>query len=122
MKYSKYYLGDDMATSWVFELEGKNYILGKESPCLTAGRGDENDLVLKNVTSSRVHATIADRGKAGCILIDHSTNGTLVHSDDDGIERCVKNAEYTLPKSGTIRFGLMSDDRIAAIKFKTQES
>jgi len=62
-------------------LAGKRFKVGSES--ITFGRSDENDVVLTNLLTSRVHAELRHED-GGCLLHDRgSSNGTWVNG------RCV---------------------------------
>ena len=58
-------------------LAGKRFAVGDES--ITFGRGDENDVVLANLLTSRVHAELRYQD-GGYVLHDRgSSNGTWVN-------------------------------------------
>ncbi len=78
---------------------------------LTIGRDPENDLVLADPRVSRCHARVAlRRGKF--ILIDESTNGTVVHT---GKGRTVRLHREELILDGTGSIGIESGSDAGAV-------
>lgn len=67
------------------------------------GRGDQNELVVRNSLVSRLHARIEYR-RGKFVLIDQSVNGTFVRKTN-GTETLVRRDELILDGSGTIGLG-----------------
>lgn len=67
------------------------------------GRGDQNELVVRNSLVSRLHARIEYR-RGKFVLIDQSVNGTFVRKTN-GTETLVRRDELILEGSGTIGLG-----------------
>ncbi len=70
---------------------------------VTLGRADENDITVKGNLISRIHARI-ELNKTRFVLVDESTNGTFVQSDD-GEENYVRRDSVQLTGSGLIGLG-----------------
>jgi len=69
----------------------------------TLGRGQENDLVIKGNLVSRLHARI-EAGKNRFMLVDQSTNGTFVQSQN-GDDAFVRRDAIPLKGQGVIGLG-----------------
>jgi adenylate cyclase len=69
----------------------------------TIGRNAENDLMVSDDYTSRLHAQIIVR-KGKFILVDRSTNGTFVVSPDNS-HTFIQREEYLLQNSGWIGLG-----------------
>jgi adenylate cyclase len=79
----------------------------RNNPAITLGRHEQNDLVVNDVISSRVHARIEyHRGKF--VLIDQSTNGTYV-SLEGKPSTFVHHDDYVLKAHGIISLGQEAD-------------
>jgi len=88
---------------------GREVVLDdRQQPSLTAGRGKDNDLVLRGHLVSRVHARI-EAGKNRFMLVDESTNGSFVHASS-GEESFVRRDAVALSGSGMIGFGQPPED------------
>jgi class 3 adenylate cyclase len=74
-----------------------------DHPSVTAGRAEQNDLVVHGDLISRLHARI-DFRNGRFSLTDQSTNGTYV-TDASGNERLVRHDSQVLTGAGTISFG-----------------
>jgi len=70
---------------------------------VTAGRADQNDIVVRGELVSRLHARI-DYRNGRFSLTDQSTNGTWV-TDASGTEHPVRHDSLVLSGTGTISFG-----------------
>jgi len=70
---------------------------------IALGRGDDNDVTIKANLISRVHARI-EINKTHYLIVDESTNGTLVQRDD-GEELYVRRDSAQLTGSGLIGLG-----------------
>jgi len=77
--------------------------LNKTHPSVTAGRGEQNDLVFKDEMVSRLHARIDYRNQRFA-LTDQSVNGTWV-AEGAGPARLVRHDTQVLSGAGTISFG-----------------
>jgi class 3 adenylate cyclase len=69
----------------------------------TLGRGQENDLVIKGNLVSRLHARI-EAGKNRFMLVDQSTNGSFVQTQD-GEDAFVRRDAIPLKGKGVIGLG-----------------
>jgi class 3 adenylate cyclase len=78
-------------------------VVSRERPLLTIGRDPDNDLVLAFGEVSRRHARIEWR-RGRCILVDESTNGTLV-APDRRLPRHVRRDQHALEGCGVIAAG-----------------
>lgn len=72
-------------------------------PSVTLGRGRQNDLVIQDEYTSRLHARIEYR-RQKFVLLDQSTNGTFVRSADGNVIT-LRREEMTLQGSGVISLG-----------------
>ena len=75
----------------------------RERSAATLGRGQENDLVIKGNLVSRLHARI-EAGKNRFMLVDQSTNGTFVQSQN-GDDAFVRRDAIPLKGQGVIGLG-----------------
>jgi class 3 adenylate cyclase len=75
----------------------------RERSAATLGRGQENDLVIKGNLVSRLHARI-EAGKNRFILVDQSTNGSFVQSQN-GDDAFVRRDAIPLKGHGVIGLG-----------------
>lgn len=82
---------------------GDDYFLDAEHPALRLGRGDENDLVVKDSLASRLHARIELR-KGKVVLVDQSLNGTYVRMEGEE-EQFLRRDEQPLRGRGVISLG-----------------
>ena len=91
------------------------------NPSVTLGRQAQNDLVVDDAITSRIHARIEfHRGKF--TLIDQSTNGTFV-CEDDKEPLLVHNDEVVLGEGGFITMGrLAAAESPEAIRFTFENS
>ena len=78
-------------------------IVSSEVPSLSFGRGADADIVVQSDLASRQHARIEYR-RGKYILIDRSTNGTFVRTDD-GRDVYVHREELPLQGRGIISLG-----------------
>ncbi len=91
--------------------------LSGQRPAATVGRGDHNDLVIRESTVSRLHARIEHR-KGRFLLIDQSANGTFI-VPDDGAGRFVHRDSVDLLGTGLLGLGTPpSSDSRAAIRYE----
>jgi len=83
--------------------QGKEVIVGDGRKTATLGRAEDNDVVVKGTLISRLHARVeVHRGKI--TLVDESTNGTFVQTDD-GEEFFVRRDSTQLTGKGVIGLG-----------------
>ena len=75
----------------------------EQHPSVTAGRAEQNDMVVREDLVSRLHARI-DYRNGRFSLTDQSTNGTYV-SDGTGPARLVRHDTHVLAGAGLIGFG-----------------
>ncbi len=71
--------GPAVSVTLALQYGGKQWTLGTDLPTLSIGRGDTNDLVIDDRHVSRLHARI-ELVRRRFFIIDHSTNGTYIHS------------------------------------------
>lgn len=77
--------------------------VGPDRPVVTLGRDRANDLVIHDIRASRHHARIEFR-QDRFILVDQSTNGTYVDTDEYGVT-VVRRIEAQLRGIGKLSFG-----------------
>jgi len=82
---------------------GTSLVIDGKKSAAVLGRDKNNDLVVNNPLASRQHAQIECRGDK-FILIDQSTNGTYVFTED-GRKSFVHREEFPLSGSGSISLG-----------------
>jgi hypothetical protein len=99
---------------------GREYLLDDSKKELTMGRAEENDIVIKGTLISRLHAKIeASRDKF--LLIDQSTNGTFVTSQE-GKEAFVRRDSVILQGKGMIGLGKLPEANATdAIRYQLEE-
>lgn len=86
------------------KFQGQELVLSADGVrAVTLGRAEENDITLKGNLVSRIHARI-ELNKTRFFLVDESTNGTFVQSDD-GEESYVRRDSVQLTGSGLIGLG-----------------
>lgn len=71
--------------------------------CITLGSEPESGLRVAGTFTSRQHATI-ERRKHSYVLVDHSTNGTFVQTEDERVA-FVRRGELRLWGEGWISLG-----------------
>jgi class 3 adenylate cyclase len=82
---------------------GMSLVIDEKKSAAVLGRDKNSDLVVNNPLASRQHAQIECRG-GKFILIDQSTNGTYVFTED-GRKSFVHREEFPLSGSGSISLG-----------------
>ena len=87
----------------VLNWQQHNAILGSADEAVSLGSGSGVDLPVTNGFASRNHAYI-ERRKQDYVLIDHSTNGTYVQTEDERIS-LVHRGEMRLWGAGWISLG-----------------
>jgi adenylate cyclase len=99
---------------------GREYILGDGKDSLTLGRADENDIVVQGGLISRIHARV-EIARNKVLLVDQSTNGTFVTSQD-GKEAFVRRDSVTLQGKGLIGLGKLPEANASdAIRYQLEE-
>lgn len=92
--------------------------VSRQNPVVTIGRDVASDLVLTDIHASRNHCRV-EHTDDGTLLIDASTNGTLV-VDGEKQERLVKNSSVALKGRGMLFFGRpFKGERRGGIRFET---
>ena len=92
----------------------EEYALEPAHPVISIGRGPHNDIIVNYDLVSRQHLQLAYRG-GRAVLIDNSTNGSLV-ANDRGEETVVHRTVQALSGKGAIYFGSPSEtDRRYAV-------
>jgi len=90
---------------------GQTHHMNHEKVHVRIGRSDENDIVINNANTSRLHATI--ELKAGKFLLtDKSVNGTYVFFDDGNMQK-IHMDSMTLYQKGRILLGSRDDEENA---------
>lgn len=84
------------------------HIVTEARPILLMGREEGNDIVILDRRASRHHARIEWR-RGEFFLIDQSTNGTFVASDEEA-ELMLKREEVALPLTGRIGCGFSAEE------------
>jgi class 3 adenylate cyclase len=88
----------------VLKFQGQQVVLAADGTrSVTMGRADENNVTIKGNLISRIHARI-ELNKTRFMLIDESTNGTFIQSDD-GEEIYVRRDSTQINGSGLIGMG-----------------
>ena len=85
--------------------DDRELVVDERSSSITIGRAEENDVVVKGRLSSRLHARI-EIGRSKFVLIDQSTNGTFVQTDD-GEELFIRQDIRQLKGQGMIGLGCL---------------
>jgi pSer/pThr/pTyr-binding forkhead associated (FHA) protein len=85
------------------QFHGQTLEAGKNRPCVTLGRYNQNDVIMKNHRVSRSHARI-DYRRGKFVLTDQSLNGTFVHTQE-GKGIFLKRDEMLLQGKGFISLG-----------------
>ena len=99
----------------VIAYQGKEKEFTPGPHIFTMGRGQDCDIVVSDRLSSRKHAHFVYR-KGKFVLIDHSTNGTFVQTEDEQTT-FIRRGEMRLWGSGWIALGQPLSDG-AAIRFE----
>jgi adenylate cyclase len=101
--------------------QDKELMLDETHSSITIGRAEDNDIVIKGNLISRLHARIEiNRNKF--VLIDQSTNGTFVQTDD-GEESFVRRDSLQIKGEGMIGLGRLPEaDSPQTIRFECEDS
>ncbi|MEO6078605.1 MAG: adenylate/guanylate cyclase domain-containing protein [Steroidobacteraceae bacterium] len=95
-------------------------VVEEARPHIAIGRADENELVIRGNLISRIHARV-EISRNKFLLIDQSTNGTFVNSDD-GEESFVRRDSMQLKGAGMIGLGKVpEEDSPQTIQFFCEE-
>jgi len=87
----------------VLNWQQRNATLGSAEQSVSLGTGSAVDLSVVSTFASRAHAYI-ERRKQDYVLVDHSTNGTYVQTEDERISM-VHRGEMRLWGAGWISLG-----------------
>jgi adenylate cyclase len=100
---------------------GRELVLDhRERSAATLGRGQENDLVIKGNLVSRLHARI-EAGKNRFMLVDQSTNGSFVQTED-GDDAFVRRDAIPLKGQGVIGLGRVPEPQsYHTVEFSCEE-
>ena len=99
---------------------GREFVLGDDRESLTMGRAEENDIVVKGNLISRLHARI-ELARNKFMLIDQSTNGTFVTSEE-GKEAFVRRDSVALQGKGLIGLGRLPEAAaLDAIRYQIED-
>lgn len=98
------------------KIQDRDFVLDERRPSIVIGRAEDNDVVVKGNLISRLHARI-EVNRHKFVLIDQSTNGTFVQTDD-GEEAFVRRDSLQIKGSGLIGLGkLPEQDSPQTIRF-----
>jgi adenylate cyclase len=102
------------------KIQDRDYVLDEHHPSLVIGRAEDSDVVVKGNLISRLHARI-EINRHKFVLIDQSTNGTFVQTDD-GDEAFVRRDSLQIKGRGLIGLGkLPEQDSPQTIRFVCEE-
>jgi len=100
--------------------QGREYVVGDGKENLTMGRAEENDIVVQGGLISRIHARI-EIARNKLLLVDQSTNGTFVTSQD-GKEAFVRRDSLALQGKGMIGLGKLPEANAPdAIRYQLED-
>ena len=101
-------------TAFKLELTLQNLVLKEYSLAdgarLTIGRVQGNDIVLKDMTVSRLHATIAVKGRSLFVLDQGSKNGTIVNATKVTSAELYDGDVVRIGKNYTLRVSALTPD------------
>jgi adenylate cyclase len=98
------------------KIQERDFILDERHPSIVIGRAEDNDVVVKGNLISRLHARI-EVSRHKFVLIDQSTNGTFVQTDD-GEESFVRRDSLQIKGRGLIGLGKLPEpDSPQTIRF-----
>jgi adenylate cyclase len=101
--------------------QDRDIVIDDQRPAIAIGRAEDNDVVVKGNLISRLHARI-EINRHKFVLIDQSTNGTFVQTDD-GDEAFVRRDSLQIKGKGLIGLGkLPEQDSPQTIRFDCEES
>jgi adenylate cyclase len=99
----------------VMHFEGREFIVDEARPFVTAGRGENNDIVATDDLVSHEHFRVELR-HGRCTISDNSTNGTYLISAR-GITTPVRRETLPLKGEGHVHFGNAGDHTDFGIEF-----
>jgi adenylate cyclase len=103
------------------QCQDREFVLDEQHPTVAIGRAEDNDLIVKGNLISRLHARI-EINRHKFVLIDQSTNGTFVQSQD-GDEAFVRRDSVQIKGKGMIGLGKLPDqDSPQTIRFACEEA
>ena len=103
------------------QCQDRELVLDENNPTVAIGRAEDNDLIVKGNLISRLHARI-EINRHKFVLIDQSTNGTFVQSQD-GDEAFVRRDSVQIKGKGMIGLGKLPDqDSPQTIRFVCEEA
>jgi adenylate cyclase len=101
--------------------QDQDIVVDEHHPGIAIGRAEDNDVVVKGNLISRLHARI-EINRHKFVLIDQSTNGTFVQSED-GDEAFVRRDSMQIKGKGMIGLGKLPEhDSPQVIRFACEES
>jgi class 3 adenylate cyclase len=102
------------------QFQEREIVLDERHPAVAIGRAEDNDLIVKGNLISRLHARI-EINRHKFVLVDQSTNGTFVQSQD-GDEAFVRRDSVQIKGKGMIGLGkLPEEDSPQTIRFVCEE-
>ena len=102
------------------QYQEREIVLDERHPAVAIGRAEDNDVIVKGNLISRLHARI-EINRHKFVLIDQSTNGTFVQSQD-GDEAFVRRDSVQIKGKGMIGLGKLPDhDSPQTIRFVCEE-
>jgi adenylate cyclase len=100
--------------------QDREIVLDERHPAVAIGRAEDNYLIIKGNLISRLHARI-EINRHKFVLVDQSTNGTFVQSQD-GDEAFVRRDSVQIKGKGMIGLGkLPEQDSPQTIRFACEE-
>lgn len=96
-----------------------NVVLNEERSAATLGRSTGADIAVEETLASRMHVRIElRRGKF--FIVDQSTNGTYIKSNETGNETFLRREEAPLTGSGQISLGrAFNENPVEIVKYHT---
>jgi adenylate cyclase len=102
------------------QFQDREIVLDERHPSVVIGRAEDSDIIIKGNLISRLHARI-EISRHKFVLIDQSTNGTFVQSQD-GEEAFVRRDSVQIKGKGMIGLGKLPDhDSPQTIRFVCEE-
>jgi adenylate cyclase len=102
------------------QFQDREIVLDERHPSVVIGRAEDNDVIVKGNLISRLHARI-EMNRHKFVLVDQSTNGTFVQSQD-GDEAFVRRDSVQIKGKGMIGLGKLPDqDSPQTIRFICEE-
>jgi class 3 adenylate cyclase len=102
------------------QFQEREIVLDERHPSVVIGRAEDNDVIVKGNLISRLHARI-EINRHKFVLVDQSTNGTFVQSQD-GDEAFVRRDSVQIKGKGMIGLGKLPDqDSPQTIRFVCEE-